>query len=234
MSFEGIPGAKHGAAARARSPVALALEGVAKSAGKRCVVTDVSASFRCGELTVIRASRGEGKTTLARLLAGQTYPDRGRIWRRSAAAPLVGAAWGFRAGSPVWVGLELRAAGYGLPATEYIGRIERILENPKAIREEFGQLAGRDRAAIVYASSWLVPSSLYVVDGTPLPTDKVLRPKLKPLFEHARRDAAIVWITDSTTRTDAYEPAHESWVGAGRLHFSVRSSSASNEAKPPS
>jgi energy-coupling factor transporter ATP-binding protein EcfA2 len=197
---------------------ALVLDGVVKRAGRRVVIEGASARFHPGELTAVRGPRGAGKTTLARLLAGHTHADSGRLRRAGTPAPLVGAATGFQSGAPVLRGLELRASAYGLDFRGFADAIGALLENPGALTQDFGRLVGRDRSVVVFAASYLIPAPIYVIDGSPLPVDAALRAKLRPLFLAARRRAAVIWIADEKARVDVWKPERLYRLTAGALH----------------
>ena len=51
--------------------------------GERAILRGVSLSLRSGERLALLGRNGAGKTTLLRLLAGQTLPDEGSIWREA-------------------------------------------------------------------------------------------------------------------------------------------------------
>lgn len=196
---------------------ALRLEGVTKRLGSREVLQGVDARFHLGELTLVRAARGAGRTTLARLLAGQTAADTGAVLRLGPAAPLIGAAWGFDNGSPALEGLELRAAAYGLDFGGYVDAVAERMSDPEALRRPFGEIAGLDRAMLIFAAGWLTPSTLYVVDGSPLPANAVLRARLRPLYEQARAAAAVVWIGQDTLYPGVFWPDRFLRLADGRL-----------------
>ncbi|SEA65378.1 ATP-binding cassette domain-containing protein [Rubrimonas cliftonensis] len=186
--------------------VVLALEGVVKRAGRRTVLSGVDARFATGELTAIRGKRGSGKSSLARLLAGVSFADAGRIRRAGLAAPIVGSGAGFLGGAPALRGLELRAAAYGLELAGYTAATAGFLEDAEALSRDFGRIVGRDRTALLYASAYLVPAPVYVVDGAPLPADAALRKALRPLLQAARGRAAVIWIADEKASVSAYRP----------------------------
>lgn len=199
--------------------VALEFVGVVKRVRDKTVLSGVSGRFLAGEMTLVRAARGAGKTTFARLAAGQTAPERGRIRAAGTPAPLVGSAWGFQSGAPVRLGLELRAASYGVSLRDYTARIAALLDAPAVLDGEFGALVGRDRAVLVHAAAWLIPSPVYVIDGAPLPADRLVRPKLAPLLDAARARAAVIWIAEEQTKAEAYAPEREARLEDGRLRF---------------
>lgn len=57
----------------------IALKGVSKSFEDKSVLDDVTMEFPSGEITAISGPSGEGKTTLARIIAGLEKPDSGRV-----------------------------------------------------------------------------------------------------------------------------------------------------------
>ena len=180
--------------------VVLSCTGVAKQIGARTVLRDLDFALRVGELALVRASRGAGKTTLAKLLCGQTDPNEGRILRRSRPAPLIGSSHGFQPGAPALRGLDIRAAAHGVESSAYVLAVASFMEDPNALRRPFSEIVGRDRAMLLFASSWLLPSAVYVADGSPLPNDPEMRERLWPLYEAARARGGIVWITDERSR----------------------------------
>lgn len=197
--------------------VVLALEGVVKRAGRRTVLSGLTARFAAGEMTAIRGKRGSGKSSLARLLAGVSFPDAGRIRRAGLAAPIVGTGAGFLGGAPALRGLELRAAAYGLDLAAYTAAVAGHLEDDEALSRDFGRIVGRDRTALLYASAYLVPAPVYVVDGAPLPADAALRKALRPLLAAARDRAAVIWIADEKASVSAYRPERALWLEDGAL-----------------
>ena len=199
------------------APPALSLERVVKKAGRKRVLDDVTASFETGSLTLIRGRRGAGKTILARLLAGQSMPDSGRVRRIGLPAPLVGSGMGFQSGAPVARGLELRASAHGLDYRRYRDAVLAFLKDPDVLDRDFGRLVGTDRGALLYASAYLLPAPIYVIDGTPLPGDKPLREALTPLVDRARSDAAVIWIADDGVNPAAYRLDRELRLEAGAL-----------------
>lgn len=102
------------------SDSALILEDVTKHAHGKRVLSGLSLHVAVGELVIVRAPKGAEKTTLARLIAGQTLPDQGRIWRVGPCAPPPGVTWGFTQGAPVVRGLDLRAAVYDVDTRDYV------------------------------------------------------------------------------------------------------------------
>ncbi|WP_119273769.1 ABC transporter ATP-binding protein [Taklimakanibacter deserti] len=76
----------------------LAILGVAKSFGGPNVVDDVSLQLTRGEFVTLLGDSGCGKTTLLRIVAGFTAPDKGRVLLKSADvtnAPPAGRRMGF-------------------------------------------------------------------------------------------------------------------------------------------
>jgi ATP-binding cassette subfamily F protein uup len=64
------------------APVALSLEGVTKTFTADPVLDSVSVGLAVGERVGVVGRNGGGKTTLARILAGLSPPDQGRVIRR--------------------------------------------------------------------------------------------------------------------------------------------------------
>lgn len=186
------------------APPALSLRGVVKTVGGRRVLDGAAAAFAFGSLTLIKGRRGAGKTTLARLLTGQTAPDAGEIRRAGLAAPLVGSGVGFLSGAPAARGLELRAAAYGLDYRGFREAVSTFLEDPDVLRREFGALVGRDRGALLFASAYLTPAPIYVIDGAPLPGEKTSRAAIKPLLDQARARAAVIWIAEEGVNAEPF------------------------------
>lgn len=200
-----------------RGAAVLRMEGVVKRFGAKTVLDGLSAEFHAGELTLIRGRRNAGKTTLARILAGQTRPDRGTVRRTGPAAPLIGGAWGFGGGMSTMAGLDLRAAAHGLDSRDYIAAVAALFENPDVLRRPFGELRGADRTLLTFGAGYLTPAALYVVDGAPLPIDPRTRQALAPLFDAARARAAVVWVADDAIRAAPFAPDRFLRLEDGRL-----------------
>jgi sulfonate transport system ATP-binding protein len=68
-----------GAAARARTGMAVELSGVSKHYGTRRVLHDIDLRIEPGSFVAIAGRSGSGKTTLLRLIAGLEQPDGGTV-----------------------------------------------------------------------------------------------------------------------------------------------------------
>lgn len=196
--------------------VAATLEGVSKRVGGKRVLDTVSCSFREGELTLIRSPRGAGKTALARLLIGQTWPDAGSV-TRSGPASLVGGTLGFLPNAPARRGLDLIAAAFGLDAAALAEAVGALMDDPEALALPFSRLGGRNRTGLLFGAGWLVPAALYVCDGPPLPSDATAQERLAPLFQDARCRAAVVWIADEAAKPTLHRPDRLLRLEGGKL-----------------
>lgn len=165
--------------------------------GKREAIAGVSGVFRQGDLSIIHGGAAGARSLLARLITGQLPPDSGQIWRDGRAGPLIGFMQGFNVGGPALRGLELRAAAYGVRFWDYVDEIATYLRNPDIMRKQMAKISGPDRAALLYASAYVLPCTHFVSEQAPLPVDEELRERLTPLYERARARAAIICITRS-------------------------------------
>lgn len=197
--------------------VALLVDAVVKHAGRRTVLNGLDAEFRIRELTMIRGARGSGKTVLARLLAGQTLPEQGRIRRLGFAAPIVGSNWGFAPHVPAWLGLELRAASYGISLRDYENALASLLQHPEALKAPFSRMPRRDRQTLLFAAAYLLPATVYVCDGAPVPTDQGMREVLEPLYAAARARAAVILVVDEKVPPRRYAPDRILRLAEGRF-----------------
>jgi ABC-type ATPase with predicted acetyltransferase domain len=176
---------------------ALRAEGVVKRVGGKTVLRDLTIDFHIGEITLVRGDRGSGKTTLARMFSGQTWPDAGSLIRVGPVAPLIGSMWGFSPDVPIRHALARRAAGYGVSVAHYEEAIRALLDRRSGLDGLFRQITGLDRTIMLFASTWLLPAAIYVTDGPPTPSDERARARIAPLLEDARRRAAVIWIADT-------------------------------------
>lgn len=71
--------------------LALKVDGIAKIAGRRHILRDVSFFAGSGELIAVLGRNGAGKTTLLSVLAGRLNPDRGLVSLEIGGRPLKGA-----------------------------------------------------------------------------------------------------------------------------------------------
>lgn len=202
----------------ARPPVVV-LSGVSKSIRGKITLSEVSATFRRRELAVIRSTQAIERMTLLRLLAGQSHPDAGDVWRAGRPAPPPGTAWGFARSAPVMQSLDLRAAAFGVATRPYAEAIAGFMDEPAALLEPFEQLQGRDRMVVTFASAWLLPADLFVFDTRPLPTDAIAKRRLLPLWREARRRAAVVWLLRPKSPLRAVRPNWEGELSEGRLRL---------------
>ncbi len=196
---------------------ALILENVVKRDGRSVVLDGASVAFHFGELAVIRCKRGRAKSAIARLLSGAGHPDSGRMRRAGLPAPLVGASAGFQSGAPVLRGLELRAAAYGLDLRSFRAKIAALLDDPATLEKDFGRLGGVERQAVLYGASYYVPAPIYVIEGSPLPTDGPLRGKVRKRFVELRQTAALIWLTEEKTALAAWKPERSFGLAHGTL-----------------
>ena len=61
--------------------------------GARAIITDLSFSVESGQALILRGSNGSGKTSLLRILAGLTLPDRGDVAWRGETMKALSATW---------------------------------------------------------------------------------------------------------------------------------------------
>lgn len=203
--------------ADAGGEVVAALSGVVKRLGSRTVLAGVDAAFRRGTLTLIRGERGSGRTTLARILTGQTLPTAGAVGRTGPAAPLIGSSDVFSTGGSAIEALDFRAAAHGLATGPYVAAVARLMPDPEALRAPFGRLTGLERQVLLFAASWLIPADLYVSDGALAPTAPAVRRRIEPLVAAARVRAAVVWIAEARAAARDADPDAERFLEDGRL-----------------
>jgi len=77
---------------RSAAPMLLARD-LRLERGSRAIFSDLSFSVESGQALVLRGSNGSGKTSLLRILAGLTLPDRGDVAWRGETMKALSATW---------------------------------------------------------------------------------------------------------------------------------------------
>lgn len=197
--------------------VLLRLEQIAKTDGDDLVLSEVSAEFQRGEMTVILGGRGSGLGALGALIAGQRLPDRGRVWRGGVVAPPVGVPWGFGVAGTVERDLALRAAAFGLDTGDYVGAIAALLDRPQVLHLPFAELPAQARYTVVFAASYLIPADIYVIDGAPVPITTGAWGEIEALFGAIRADSAVIWLAGGVSLLRRFEAERFATLKDGRL-----------------
>ena len=80
-----------------------------------------------------------------------------------------------------------------------MAQVAALLDNPEVLQREFKSLSAVDKSLVQFGSTYLLPSTLYVNDGPPLPREDEARERLTGLVHAALERAAIVCITRKLT-----------------------------------
>jgi|GEM_PF-3177986 len=212
--------------------VAVQLADVTRSVGKRKVFNRLNADFHVGQLTVIQVEKGPGRALLARLLAGLSEPDAGRIHRLGAPAPVVGAPGGFTIGGSAMRGLRLRAEVYNVEFDSYVEQLSGLLRSPEKLRGPVSNLEPFDRAVVTFASAFLLPCSHYIVDGQFLPVMGEAADALRPLMEETQSRAAMISIRSENENAFRIKPDRIGLIKHGVLAFRDPDAAPDPEPKP--
>lgn len=97
-------------------------------AKKHTVFEDLSFTIQKGETVGIVGKNGAGKSTILKLIAGVTYPDKGTVHIDGKVAPLIELGAGFHHELSGYENIFLNAAILGMHKKEIASRVESIIE----------------------------------------------------------------------------------------------------------
>ena len=155
----------------------------------------ITASFHRGSLSLILGTAESGRQYLTNLVGGLQQPDRGRIVARGRVGPIIGRVAGLGATASVERDLGLCAAAFGIDTRQYLRSMASLLPDPGILLRPFDQIAGSERNLLIRAYAMLVPAEIYAAEANlvaPGETDP-----LANCFSRCRRDAAIIWLSDT-------------------------------------
>lgn len=197
----------------------LELRDVTKLDGRKIILNRLSGRFAAGELTQIVGPRGAGKSLLAKLISGQKIPDAGQIVATTLPAPQISSAWGIAMAGSVERGLGTVAAAYGIDSGAYTSAVAALLDNPHVLSSHLRSLGRAERTLVTFAASYLVPSDIYIADGSLLPTAAELRARLEPLYLSVRSRAAILLFSGDPATGNRFDPDRRALLHHGQLSF---------------
>jgi peptide/nickel transport system ATP-binding protein len=175
----------------------LALRRVSKSLGGRPVLRDVELEVHRGEIVAIVGASGAGKTTLARLLAGQARPDAGRIeapQRRGAVQLLCQNAY-----ASLSPGRSLRSLlSVSSPAKDVVASLARELQLPDAVLDRTAaEMSGGERRRAALLRALCVRPDVLVLDEPTASLDRATSVAVVEMLLRLRRQhrVSLVFMT---------------------------------------
>lgn len=151
-----------------KTKTVIAAEGVSKSFGERVIINDFTLRIQRGDRIGIVGANGTGKTTLIRLLTGETAPDSGKITlsptltgividqQRKLLTPEKRVRDVLADGSD-WIdvrGVRKHVQGY----------LKEFLFDPSLIEARIGSLSGGEQSRILLAREFAREANLLVLD----------------------------------------------------------------------
>jgi capsular polysaccharide transport system ATP-binding protein len=161
------------------------------------VLDNVSVAFPEGRSIGILGTRGAGKTTLVRLLAGVLRPTAGRVLRHGRVS--------FPIGSFGWMNrfmtgrenLRFLARLYGLPPQRLIEDVATISGLGVALDQYVGAYSGDKRSRLAFATSYAVPFEVYLADEYLIGGPPGFRDVCKNLVRSRQRASTVILVTRS-------------------------------------
>ncbi len=195
---------------RARSDIAVSLDGVSKRFGEVTALHEGSLAVHRGELMTLLGPSGCGKTTLLNLVAGFLLPDSGEIaidGRRVTQVPThqreIGMMFQSYALFPhmtvaanIGYGLKMR----GLPKPEIAGRVEDALALVKLTGLENRrprELSGGQQQRVALARALVIRPKVLLLDEPFSALDKNLRASMQVELKEIQRklDVTTIFVT---------------------------------------
>ena len=220
------------AVARTTDDLAVAVQGVTASYGRRVALDDVSLTVRTGSLLAVIGPNGAGKSTLLKLIAGLIRPTSGSLTvlggppgsaaRSVAYLPQAEAVdWDFpvTVGEVVMMGRYARLGFGRQPAAVDRERVAAALETvgmADAVDRQIGALSGGQRRRVFLARAIAAEPELYLLDEPVTGVDARTQEELMDVLEAEARAGKTV-IATTHDLICAAQRFHEAAFLNGRL-----------------
>ncbi len=216
----------------------LVVDRIAKSFRKRGVLsevlTDVTAVFEPGQSIGILGAPKSGKSTLMKILTGETRPDAGWIQRDSRVSFLVGSNPGRMGTLSVREAIAFMARLYGLRTREIIDFVVDFAELGPVLKYQMDSVSKEDRTRLLFTLSYALPFDIYLADEAIVAGPEPFQEQCAALIAERRKTSGLVFTTRKARKLENFADVG-GVLHKGELHLfpSVREAIQAYEALNP-
>jgi capsular polysaccharide transport system ATP-binding protein len=162
---------------------------------RKVVMRGVSITFPRGRSVGLIGRNGCGKSTMLRMIAGASEPDKGRIVKTVNVSWPLGFSGGFHPALTGAQNARFVARIYGVDTDDMIARVEEFAELGPFMRMRLSSYSSGMRARLAFGVSMAIDFDVYLVDEITAVGDAAFKKKCADAFAAKSQKADIIMVS---------------------------------------